>query len=226
MRKLPRHLSPSRRCQPGAGQRRAGGNARRAPAPQRPACAGHAVARQEDLSQVCLERIEKVERVIPKMQATLECVSGAVRQQGSQLALPQPASYAMHAPLRPLYSLECGASTRTVTAGAPLHALAERLRTPLLASDGVFGTLSLVEQETLKIEAAKLAEVFQRSSSKVAGRQGALSLRNHHRRGHDHPRKRACLTAVPNFFLTRVADVVIKARVFVYIMPSQKSVSA
>src|SRR5262252_7911491 len=30
-----------------------------------------------------------------------------------------------------------------------------------------------------------------------------LSLRNHQLRGLDHPRKRACLTAMHNFFLTR-----------------------
>jgi hypothetical protein len=31
----------------------------------------------------------------------------------------------------------------------------------------------------------------------------ALSLRNHQLRGLDRPRKRACLTAIHNFFLTR-----------------------
>jgi hypothetical protein len=142
-----------------------------------------AIAQQKTSVKYVWRRIEKAERVIPKMQATIECVSGSVRQQASQLALPQPASYAMHAHLMPSYSLERVASTRTVTAGAPLHALAERLRPPLFASDGVFGTLSPVEQETLKTEAAKLAEVFQRSRSNVEGRNGYLSLRNHHRRG-------------------------------------------
>jgi hypothetical protein len=56
---------------------------------------------------------------------------------------------------------------------------------------------------TVSTLAAKLVEVFQRSSSKVAGHNVSLSLRNHHRRGRDYPRKRACLTAVHNFFLTR-----------------------
>jgi hypothetical protein len=45
--------------------------------------------------------------------------------------------------------------------------------------------------------------VFQRSSSNVEGRNGYLSLRSHELRGLDHPRKRACLTAVHNFLLTR-----------------------
>src|SRR3954451_8260729 len=62
---------------------------------------------------------------------------------------------------------------------------------------------SLAEQSQLQAEASKLADVFQRSSSNVEGRNGYLSLRNHQLRGLDHPRKRACLTAVHNFFLTR-----------------------
>jgi hypothetical protein len=60
-----------------------------------------------------------------------------------------------------------------------------------------------MQQEQLKTHAARLAEVFQRSSSNVEGRNGYLSLRNHQLRGLDHPRKRACLTAVHNFLLTR-----------------------
>ena len=90
-----------------------------------------------------------------------------------------------------------------ITIGKPLRALAERLRTPLFEPDGVLGACSLLQQDQLKAKAAQLAEVFQRSSSKVEGRNGYLSLRNHQLRGLDHPRKRACLTAVHNFLLTR-----------------------
>ena len=43
------------------------------------------IAQQEDLSETCLERLEKAERVVPKMQATIEFVSGYVRQQVRQL---------------------------------------------------------------------------------------------------------------------------------------------
>jgi hypothetical protein len=161
------------------------------------------IAQQEHLRETCLERIEKAERVVPKMQATIAFVSGYVRQQVRQLDLAPPASYAMHAHLIPSLYLERVAATRTVTAGEPLRALAERLRTPLFEPAGAFGTWSPVEQNTLKEEAAKLAEVFQRSSSNVEGRNGYLSLRNHQLRGLDHPRKRACLTAIHNFFLTR-----------------------
>jgi hypothetical protein len=161
------------------------------------------IAQQEGLSVTCLERIEKAARVVPKMQATIEFVSGYVRQQVHQLDLASPASYAMHAHLIPAFYLERVASTRTVTAGEPLRALAERLRTPLFETGGALGEFSRPQQDQLKAKAAKLADVFQRSSSNVEGRNGYLSLRNHQLRGLDHPRKRECLTAVHNFFLTR-----------------------
>ena len=161
------------------------------------------IAQQEQLSQTCLERIAKAERVVPKMQATIEFVSGYVRQQVSHLDLAPSVSYAMHAQLIPSYYLDRVASTRTVTQGEPLRALAERLRTPLFESGGALGALSPMEQNQLKHKAKTLAAVFQRSSSNVEGRNGYLSLRNHQLRGLDHPRKRACLTAVHNFFLTR-----------------------
>jgi hypothetical protein len=141
------------------------------------------IAQQEGLSETCLERIEKAERVVPKMQATIEFVSGYVRQQVRQLDLAQPASYAMHAHLIPSYYLERVAATRTVTQGEPLRALAERLRTPLFEPGGALSHLPLAEQSQLKAEATKLADVFQRSSSNVEGRNGGLD----HRAGHPMP---------------------------------------
>jgi hypothetical protein len=174
----------------------------------------HSIAQQEGLSETCLDRIEKAERVVPKMQATIEFVSGYVRQQVSQLALSQPESYAMHAHLIPSLYLERVASRRTATAGKPLRELAERLRAPLFAPDGAFGALSQGEQDQLKDKAKTLAEVFQRSSSNVEGRNGYLSLRNHQLRGLDHPRKRTCLTAIHNFFLTRTDGTTAAERFF------------
>jgi hypothetical protein len=161
------------------------------------------LAPQEGLSQACLDRVETAARVVPKMQATIEWVSGDGPQQGHPLEVAPPASYALHAHRMPSLSRDRVASTRTVTAGAPLHELAERLRTPLCAPGGVGGLVRPVEQDTRQREAATLAEVFQRSSANVAGRHGALSLRHHQRRGLDHPRKRACLTTGHNFRLTR-----------------------
>jgi hypothetical protein len=172
------------------------------------------MAQHEHLREACLERLEQAERVVPTMPATIELVAGYVHQQVRPWDVAPPASYAMHAHLIPACSLDRVASTRTVTAGEPLHVLAERLRTPLFAPEGAFGTLSPGEQTMLQREAARLAGVFQRSSSNVAGRNGYLSLRNHQLRGLDHPRKRTCLTAIHHFFLTRADGTTAAERFF------------
>jgi hypothetical protein len=161
------------------------------------------VAQQEGLSQSCLERIDKAERVVPKMQGTIEFVSRYVTEQVAQLALTPPTSFVMHAKLIPSYYLDRVAETRSVSDGAPLRDLAERLRTPLFAPGGALSTLSPRVQDYLQDEAQRLAAVFQRSSSNVEGRNGYLSLRSHQLRGLDLPRKRQCFTAMHNFFLTR-----------------------
>jgi hypothetical protein len=161
-----------------------------------------------------LERIDKAERVVSKMKATIEFVSGYVRQQVSGLNLTPPASYAMHAHLIPSFYLERVARTRTVTEGEPLRELAECLRTPLFGPGGALAEFSPTEQSQLKQQAKELAEVFQRSSSNVEGRNGYLSLRNHQLRGLDRPRKRECLTAIHNFFLRRADGTTAAERFF------------
>ena len=161
------------------------------------------VAQPEGLSQSCLERIEKAERVVPKMQTTIEFVSRYVGQQVAELDLPPPVSFVMHAKLIPSYYLDRVAQTRPISDGEPLRDLATRLRTPLFAPGGVLSALSSGAQDRLHEEAKRLAAVFQRSSSNVEGRNGSLSLRSHQLRGLDLPRKRECFTAMHNFFLTR-----------------------
>ena len=161
------------------------------------------VAQHEHLCQSSLDRIDKAERVLPKMQATIEFVSGYVGQQVNQLDLTPPASFAMHTKLIPSYYLDRVAQTCTLSEGEPLRELARRLRTPLFEPGGALSELRPESQRDLHQQARELAEVFQRSSSNVEGRNGYLSLRNHQLRGLDLPRKRACLTTIHNFFLTR-----------------------
>jgi hypothetical protein len=161
------------------------------------------IAQHEGLSQSCLERIEKAERVVPKMQATIEFVSRYVSQQVDQLDLTPPVSFALHAKLIPSYYLDRVAQTRTRSDGEPLRERAERLRAPLFEPGGALSALSSKAQDQLHDEAKRLATVFQRSSSNVEGRNGYLSLRSHQLRGLDLPRKRECFTTIHNFFLTQ-----------------------
>jgi Family of unknown function (DUF6399) len=89
--------------------------------------------------------------------------------------LAAPVSYALHAHLIPACYLDRVAQRRTVSTGEPLRELAECLRTPLFEPGGAFAELSEVEQSQLQHQAKELAEVFQRSSSNVEGRNGYLS---------------------------------------------------
>jgi len=161
------------------------------------------MAQHEGLSQSCVEHIDKAERVVPTMQATIKFVSRYVGQQVAQLDLTPPVSFVMHAKLIPSYYLDRVAQTQSVSDGEPLRELAEQLRVPLFQPGGVLSTLSPEAQGQLHDEAQRLAGVFQRSSSNVEGRNGYLSLRSHQLRGLDLPRKRECFTAIHNFFLTR-----------------------
>ena len=161
------------------------------------------VAQQEGLSQSCLERLEKAERVVPKMQATIEFVSRYVTQQVKQLDVTPPVSFAMHAKLIPSSYLDRVAETRTVEGGEPLREIAARLRTPLFEPGSVCSALSPEAQNQLCNEAKRLATVLQRSSSHAEGRNGSVSLRSHQLRGLDLPRKRECFTTIHNLFLTR-----------------------
>jgi hypothetical protein len=126
-----------------------------------------------------------------------------VGQQVAQLDVPPPVSFGMHAKLMPSYYLARVAQTRSGSDGEPLRELAERLRASLLAPGGVLSPLRSEAQDHRQDEAKRLAAVFQRSSSKVAGRNGSLSLRRHQLRGLELPRQREGFTAMPNFFLPR-----------------------
>jgi len=172
------------------------------------------VAQHEGLSQTGLERIDTAERVVPTVQATLECVSGDVPKQVRQLDVSPPVSYALHAPLIPASSLDRVAQSRTVQAGAPLREVAERVRAPLFEPGGALAALSEGEHRQLLHQATELAEVFQRSSSNVEGRNGSLSLRNHQLRGLDRPRKRVGLPAIHHVFLTRADGTTAAERFF------------
>jgi hypothetical protein len=168
-----------------------------------PITQARAIAQHEGLSQPCFARIEKAERVVPKRRATIAFVAGYGGRQVAQRDLTPPVSFAMHAKLIPSFYLDRVAQPRTVSAGEPLRELAGRLRAPLFEPGGALSELSPEAQDELHDEATRLAAVFQRSSASVEGRNGYLSFRNHQLRGLDLPRKRACFTAIHNFFLTR-----------------------
>ncbi len=159
-------------------------------------------AQAEGLAESAIARIAKAERVLPRMGATIDFVSGYVSQQAEKLGLSLQQTYAFHAKLIPACYLERVAAKRNQEDGAPLRAVASGLKSPVFTADGPFGTFDLAAQTQLMADADRLAGIFQRSSSCVEGRNGVLSFRHHGLRGIP-PRKRRCLTALHNFFIKR-----------------------
>ena len=83
-----------------------------------------------------------------------------------------------------------------------LRERAEEIQARARSPDGVWGTLSDAECADLLAKAGELADLFQRSSSCVEGRNGQLSLRHHglHRLT---SRKLAALRVLHNFLIER-----------------------
>jgi hypothetical protein len=81
------------------------------------------IAHQEHLSETCLKRLEKAARVVPKRQATIEFVSGYVREQVRQLDLAPPVSYARHSHLIPSCYVNLQEKKKTLPLSGTSHRL-------------------------------------------------------------------------------------------------------
>ena len=83
-----------------------------------------------------------------------------------------------------------------------LRELSEKILARARSPDGVWGTLSAEMQADLERKAQTCADLFQRSSSCVEGRNGQLSLK-HHALHRFTPRKLQALTVLHNYFVRR-----------------------
>lgn len=160
------------------------------------------ICEQEDLGAAAMDRILKAERVLPKMAATIDFVSGYVRQQVDKLGLTATAARAFHAKLIPAKYLERLSARAKAEERAKMSETASGLATPLFEPGGVFADHDAQGRERLTREADRLARIFQRSSSCVEGRNGVLAFRHQELRGIE-PRKLECLGALHNFFIKR-----------------------
>jgi hypothetical protein len=180
---------------------------------QRRIDAVRAAAMAEGLAEHSMKRIDKAERVLPKMGQTIDFVSGYLRREVDKLGLTVPEALAVHAKLIPASYLERVAAKGSKRDGAPLRETAASLTSPLFAPGGIFAGLGSEAQGRLRTEADRLAGIFQRSSSCVEGRNGVLSFRHHGLRGIP-DRKRRCLTALHNYFIERTDGTTAAERFF------------
>jgi hypothetical protein len=154
-----------------------------------------AVATEASLPERCHQAIRKARRLVPALVATLSFFHHEVRARIARLALSAEAAYAVEQFLVPAAYLErAAAKARPADARPPLRALAARLRAVPEAAALVGDALAAV--------VAECADLFQRASSCVEGRNGQLALR-HHSLHHITPTRLEALTVIHNYVLQR-----------------------
>jgi hypothetical protein len=161
------------------------------------------VATEAHLSERCLQKIRKAKRVVVELVATLAFFFLTVRAKVEALSLAPSVEQAVYANLIPAIYLHLVAEK--ASAADQRHALQRRsdeLLAPLVRPDGPLSGLEREELVVIETVARECAQLFQRSSSCVEGRNGQLALRHHslHRLS---DRKLAALTTVHNYFVER-----------------------
>lgn len=163
----------------------------------------HQLAKAADLPSRARERIEKAKRVTTQLLATITFFFATLYAKVEALNLPPALETALCEQLIPAIYLDRVADRCThAEQRRALRALSAQLLEPLRQPEQAFQALATDERQRLEQVAAECADLFQRSSSCVEGRNGQLSLHHHgHHRLSD--RKLAALTAVHNFFIRR-----------------------
>lgn len=163
----------------------------------------HQLAEAADLPRRARERIEKGKRVTTQLLATIAFFFATLHAKVEALNLPPALETALCEQLIPAIYLDRVADRCThAEQRRSLRAASAQLLEPLRQPEQAFQALATDERQRLEQVAAECADLFQRSSSCVEGRNGQLSLHHHgHHRLSD--RKLAALTAVHNFFIRR-----------------------
>lgn len=161
------------------------------------------VAAEAKLSERNLKRIKKAKNVVVDMVATIGFFHLTIQRKIEALCLPPAMERIMFDKLIPAFYL--GRASNKAKAADDRHRLqkkSEEIFFSLGSMQDPFCEITREELTVIETVAKECANVFQRSSSCVEGRNGQLSLRHHsfHRLSN---RKLAALTAVHNFFIKR-----------------------
>jgi hypothetical protein len=161
------------------------------------------LAREAGLSTQVHEKLAKARRVLPQMRSTIAFfwATVAARLAGWQLSATVTTWFREEL-LPGLYLEQAAEKVSTSAERQRLRARAVEILARARSPDGVWGTLSQTERAELEAKARQCANLFQRSSSCVEGRNGQLSLRHHglHRLT---ARKLGALRVLHNFLVER-----------------------
>lgn len=161
------------------------------------------IAAEAHLSAGACEKLAKARRVLGAMRATLVFFWAMVGLRLGKWQLSEPVQQWMRQELIPGYYLRRVAQKAdTAEERQRLRALSEEVLARARSPDALWGTLTPEVQEDLERKAQECADIFQRSSSCVEGRNGQLSLR-HHGLHHLTTRKLQGLTVLHNYMVCR-----------------------
>ena len=161
------------------------------------------IAAEAALASTARQRIAKARRVLDSMVATVAWVWVVIGTRLDALGLTPPLKRVMIEQLiAGLYLMRVAAQARSPAEGVAITAVADRLLAQARAPDGLLAALPAEQRDALEREAVGCAELFQRSSSCVEGRNGQLALRHHHL--HQlRPCKLKVLTILHNYLIRR-----------------------
>ena len=135
--------------------------------------------------------------------ATIAWVWVVIRRRVDSLRLSPPLQQVLIEQLiAGLYLVRVAAKAHSPAERATITRVADRLLAQARAPDGPLAALPAEQRDVIEREAAWCADLFQRSSSCVEGRNGQLSLRHHHLHQLS-PRKLKVLTILHNYLIRR-----------------------
>ena len=161
------------------------------------------IATAAHLSERATKKLAKARRMLVPMEATIAFFWKMVGLWFSQWDLPEPVRQWMRQQLIPGFYLARAAEKASNTAERDrLRDLSQDILARARSPNTLWGTLAPEVQADLERKGQVCADLFQRSSSCVEGRNGQLSLK-HHALHRFTPRKLQALTVLHNYLIRR-----------------------
>jgi Family of unknown function (DUF6399) len=172
------------------------------------------IAEQARLGERSRAALRKAARLVPSWVASIVRWNAMVETRLAALALPIAVVILVRNILIPvLYLSRVIRQTRDAARRDELRTVRARLLGVLAEPGGLWRTLPVPLRHTLLALAQDCVDLFQRATGCVEGRNGYLSLHQHHRRGLG-PVLLKALTVVHNFVITRTDRTTAAARFF------------
>ncbi len=168
----------------------------------------------QSLSDRCKKHVAKAQRLVDEMKATIAFFFSVVSMYVEDAELPPTIQELMHQRLIPgFYLQQVAQKEKDSTRKTIISQKSKELLSVLYNRDGPFADWNEKQLYDIEKAAKECAQIFQRSSSCVEGRNAQLSLYHHgiHRLSN---RKLCALTAIHNFYTKRADGTTAAERFF------------